>query len=150
MPGKIVFQSNRDGALSEIWVLKNGKIRKIVSGKNTDEDISKQLSGPPAGVFGDAPVPFLNHRQFSAVDGDGNSRPITNYNIEILGAKHSDFDASSNHQVNLFMRDLNLMANDPNRLREVLESNTWPGITYYEELNIIVVNPAEYETLIPR
>ena len=101
-------------------------------------------------MFGDAPVPFLDHRQFSAVDGDGNSRPITNYNIEILGAKHSDFDASSNHQVNLFMRDLNLMANDPNRLREVLESNTWPGITYYEELNIIVVNPAEYETLIPR
>ena len=101
MPGKIVFQSNRDGALSEIWVLKNGKIRKIVSGKNTDEDIPKQLSGQLAGVFGDAPVPFLDHRQFSAVDGDGNSRPITNYNIEILGAKHSDFDASSNHQVNL-------------------------------------------------
>ncbi|MGI6241795.1 MAG: hypothetical protein ACOYJW_07680 [Candidatus Omnitrophota bacterium] len=125
-------------------------MKKIATGRNTDKNIPKQLSGQLAGMFGDAPVPFLDHRQFSAVDGDGNSRPITNYNIEILGAKHSDFDASSNHQVNLFMRDLSLMANDPNRLREVLKSNTWPGITYYEELNIIVVNPAEYETSIPR
>jgi len=28
VPGKIVFQSNRDGALSEIWILENGRIKK--------------------------------------------------------------------------------------------------------------------------
>jgi Tol biopolymer transport system component len=49
--GKIVFQSNRDGALSEIWVLENGQIKKIASGKNTDKDIPKQLSGPLAGML---------------------------------------------------------------------------------------------------
>lgn len=54
VPGKIVFQSNRDGALSEIWVLKNGQIKKIASGKNTDKDIPKQLSGQLAGMFGGA------------------------------------------------------------------------------------------------
>lgn len=51
VPGKIVFQSNRDGALSEIWILENGQIRKIASGKNTNKDIPKQLSGPLAGML---------------------------------------------------------------------------------------------------
>jgi len=54
VPGKMVFQSNREGALSEIWILENGQIKKIASGKNTDKNIPKQLSGPPAGMFGGA------------------------------------------------------------------------------------------------
>ena len=33
--GKIVFQSNRDGAFGEIWILENGNIRKILSGRKT-------------------------------------------------------------------------------------------------------------------
>ena len=126
--------------------MENGRIKKIATGRNTDKNIPKQLSGQLAGVFGDASVPFLGHRQFSAVDGDGNSRPITNYNIEILGAKHSDFDAGSNHQVNLFMRDLNLKANDPQRLEEFLKLGTTQGVKYDPSTGKITVNPDEYES----
>lgn len=35
VPGKIVFQSNRDGALSEIWLVENGSLRKLASSTNT-------------------------------------------------------------------------------------------------------------------
>ena len=52
--GKIVFQSDRDGALSEIWILENGQIRKIASGKNTGKDVPRQLSEPLAGMFSGA------------------------------------------------------------------------------------------------
>ena len=124
---------------------KTGELKKIATGRNTDKNIPKQLSGQLAGMFGDVPVPFLDHRQFSAVDGDGNSRPITNYNIEILGAKHSDFDAGSNHQVNLFMRDLSLKANDPNELADFLSSKT-KGISVDPKTRIITVDPAIYES----
>ncbi len=113
---------------------------------NTNLDTIIRIVGTSTVLDGDAPVPFLNHRQFSAVDGDGNSRPITNYNIEILGAKHSDFDASSNHQVNLFMRDLSLMANDPQRLEKFLKLGTTQGVKYDPSTGKITVNPDEYES----
>ncbi len=71
--------------------------------------------------------------------------PITNYNIEILGAKHSDFDAGSNHQVNLFMRDLSLKANDPNELADFLSSKT-KGISVDPKTRIITIDPAIYES----
>jgi len=54
VPGKIVFQSNRDGALSEIWIFENGKIRKIASDKKTDKNIPKQLPSSMAGMLGGA------------------------------------------------------------------------------------------------
>lgn len=52
VPGKIVFQSNRGGAPSEIWVLENGQMKKIASGKNTNRNLPKQLSRPLAGMLG--------------------------------------------------------------------------------------------------
>lgn len=113
---------------------------------NTKLDTIIRIVGTNTVLDGDASVPFLDYRQFSAVDGDGNSRPITNYNIEILGAKHSDFDAGSNHQVNLFMRDLNLIANDPQRLEEFLKLGTTQGVKYDPSTGKITVNPDEYES----
>ncbi|HNV86828.1 MAG TPA: hypothetical protein PKL97_07710 [Candidatus Omnitrophota bacterium] len=50
VPGKIVFQSNRGGTLSEILVLENGQIRKVASDEKTTADLPKGL---PA-MFGSA------------------------------------------------------------------------------------------------
>jgi len=50
VPGKIVFQSNRGGSLSEIYVLENGQMRKIASDEKTTVDLPKGL---PA-IFGNA------------------------------------------------------------------------------------------------
>lgn len=88
--GKIVFQSNRDGALSEIWVLENGQIKKIASGKNTDKNIPKQLSGPLAsmlsGAFADLEKPkwspdgkavlCLQDKQLVILNTDGTNKVI--------------------------------------------------------------------------
>lgn len=51
VPGKIVFQSNRDGGLSEIWLLKNGELKKIITGSKSDKDIPKELPEPYRGLF---------------------------------------------------------------------------------------------------
>ncbi|MGI6240960.1 MAG: hypothetical protein ACOYJW_03370 [Candidatus Omnitrophota bacterium] len=54
--GKIVFQSNRDGAFGEIWILENGNIRKILSGRKTVGNLSK---GHLA-ILGEALADFRN------------------------------------------------------------------------------------------
>lgn len=43
VPGKLVFQSNRDGALSEIWILEKGKLRKIASSLKTPKDLPAEV-----------------------------------------------------------------------------------------------------------
>jgi Tol biopolymer transport system component len=43
--GRIVFQSNRDGAMSEIWIVEEGRLRKLASSTNTfPKEIPNQLS----------------------------------------------------------------------------------------------------------
>ncbi len=100
-------------------------------------------------------VPFTDHRPFQIVDENGAVRPVQNqYNIEILGAGHSDFSCASgptqdvcsdfvNQQTNLFMRDLQLKAadSDPNTLKVFLSART-AGINI--ENGIIRVNPDDY------
>lgn len=54
VPGKIVFQSNRDGNLSEIWLLEEGRIRKLLSGSKTEKDIPKEFPKPFADMLGGA------------------------------------------------------------------------------------------------
>lgn len=53
VPGKIVFQSNRDGTLSEIWLLENGKLKKVSGGQKSEKDVPKELPEPYKGMFGD-------------------------------------------------------------------------------------------------
>jgi len=43
VPGRLVFQSDRDGALSEIWLLEQGTLRKLASGTKTPQDVPKEL-----------------------------------------------------------------------------------------------------------
>ena len=88
--GKIVFQSNRDGALSEIWILANGQIKKIASGKNTDKDIPSRLPGSLAGMLGGAFADLskpkwssdgktmlcLNGKQLVLMDADGSDPKV--------------------------------------------------------------------------
>lgn len=54
VPGKIVFQSNRDGALSEVWLLEDGKLRKIATGLKVEEDIPEQMPNPYRGMLSGA------------------------------------------------------------------------------------------------
>ncbi len=55
VPGKIVFQSDRSGSASEIWVLENGQMKKIADGgslaETTPEGL-KPLEGMLGGGFG--------------------------------------------------------------------------------------------------
>jgi len=51
VPGKVVFQSNRDGGLSEIWLLKDGNLKKIVASSKSEKDIPKELPEPYRGLF---------------------------------------------------------------------------------------------------
>jgi hypothetical protein len=97
-------------------------------------------------------VPLLGDRQFSGVDSAGNLRPVTNYNIEILDAGHSDFSCASgpnsdacsdfiNQQTNLFTRDLELIANDRDFLARFLSEET-VGIKI--ENGLIKLDPRKY------
>lgn len=64
VPGKIVFQSNRNGALSEIWLLENGNLKKIAGGQKTEKDVPKVIPEPYKGIFaetfGDLSQPRLS------------------------------------------------------------------------------------------
>ncbi len=87
-------------------------------------------------------VPFLDHRNFEIADQNGNRTPLPNqYNIEIAGAGHCDFDARTNPKVNLFMRDLSLVANDQVK-RDRFLSVVTPGITI--ENGLIKLDPELY------
>ncbi len=119
---------------------------------NTKLDTIIRIHGTGGVSQGDAYVPFLEDHTFSGVNADGSSRVIKNYNIEILGAKHSDFsctDGSSqdmcsgfiNQQTNLFLRDLNLVANDRTKLERFLFTEA-TGVTF--DNGIIKLNPDEY------
>ncbi|MDA9101152.1 hypothetical protein N9K06_00600 [Omnitrophica bacterium] len=112
---------------------------------NTNLDTIIRIHGTADVLDGDDPIPFLDDRQYVGINADGTERPIKTYNIEILGAAHSDFDAQNNPQVNLFMRDLSLKAadNDPNRLKDFLSSAT-PGVTEDPVTHVITVDPTQY------
>lgn len=62
--GKIAFQSNRDGALSEIWLLENGRLKKIAGGQKSEKDVPGELPEPYKGMlaesFGDLSQPKLS------------------------------------------------------------------------------------------
>ncbi|MFH0985363.1 MAG: interleukin-like EMT inducer domain-containing protein [Candidatus Omnitrophota bacterium] len=102
-------------------------------------------------------VPFQELGQkFQIEDANGNVRPVENqYNIEILKAGHSDFSCASgpsgnacsdfvNQQTSMFMRDLNLAANDKADLEYLLTSNLIPGVRYDSVNKLVIVNPNEY------
>jgi|GEM_PF-2920150 len=102
-------------------------------------------------------VPFLGHRHFEIVDKNGAVIPLPNqYNIEIVGAGHSDFsydpafeygseeEREIARKTSLFMRDLNLIANDKTDLEYLLTSNLIPGVHYDSTTKLITVNPNEY------
>ncbi|MGI6240962.1 MAG: Ig-like domain repeat protein [Candidatus Omnitrophota bacterium] len=108
-------------------------------------------------------VPFEGVRQFQITDQNGNVKAIPNqYNIEIIGAAHNDFsyDPSFTYssaeereiarKTSLFMRDLNLIANDKTTMEDFLKSDTWPGISYDKNRNVVIVNPSKYVERFPR
>ncbi len=112
-----------------------------------------QVHGTETLLNGDVGPPFLGFTDFKAVDENGNVRDITEYNIEILGAGHSDFSCPAtgctdfiNQQTNLFMRDLGLLANDGTKLEEFLKSNSTPGINFDPTTGIITVDPDDYQS----
>lgn len=43
VPGRIVFQSDRDGALGEIWLLDRGQLKKLASSNRTPADLPKEI-----------------------------------------------------------------------------------------------------------
>ena len=99
-------------------------------------------------------VPFEGVRQFQITDQNGNVKAIPNqYNIEIIGAAHNDFsyDPSFTYssaeereiarKTSLFMRDLNLIANDEIALKRFLSTQT-VGIVI--EGKVIKVDPKAY------
>ena len=51
--GKIVFQSNREGQFSEIWMLENGDLKKLAGTKSSKEEIPDELPEPYKGMFAD-------------------------------------------------------------------------------------------------
>lgn len=104
-------------------------------------------------------VPFLEHQDFQITDQNGNVKAILNqYNIEIAGANHNDFsyDPSFTYscaeereiarKTSLFMRDLQLQANNVSRLDLFLKTNTVGGVTYDKKTKLISVNPLMYKS----
>jgi hypothetical protein len=103
-------------------------------------------------------VPFQGARQFQMVNENGSVIPVPNqYNIEIIGAKHSDFSCASgpnhdtctsfiNQQTNLFMRDLHLAAasRDPHVLVDFLSEDEKRGIIIDDERGAIKIDPVKY------
>ena len=102
----------------------------------------------------DDPVPFLGFHDFKGVNQQGIMRDIDDINIEILGARHSDFVYNPNEpnlafrevsrKTNLFNRDLILVAENDIALKDFLR--TTPGIHQNPDTGVYSVNPGEYQS----
>ena len=97
----------------------------------------------------------LEFRDYKGVNTAGNERAIENIHIEILGARHNDFDyhpedpdptfREISRKTNLFMRELDRVSVNQVRLSGFLDSGR-PGITYDKNRKVYVIDPEKYES----
>jgi hypothetical protein len=138
----------------------NSHLERIIQVKGTQGNLDYDLSGlAVSGMTGGAEVkdfgpPFLDFRDYRGIDASGTVRDIQNIHIEILGARHNDFDyhpddpdpvfREISRKTNLFMRDLSLISNSNSQLKDFLEIT--PGISFDSNRKVYVVDPGKYES----
>jgi len=57
LSGRILFQSNRDGALSEVWLLEQGRLRKLASGAKRFSDLPADFPAVAYATLADLKFP---------------------------------------------------------------------------------------------
>ena len=83
---------------------------------------------------------------------DGNEFDIENYNLEIIGARHSDFSYNPNNSLTPEQGEINIATNFFMRQlsRSTIDAFEWdnlvssPSITYDEQRNVYIVDPIRF------
>ena len=114
------------------------------------------------GVKSGPAVPLLEQRDFQITDQNDNVQALHNqYNIEIIGAGHSDFSYDPSFEyaspeereiarkTSLFMRELTLAAADSDKLFSFLNEGRI-GINYDEGRRIYSIDPLLFESALER